>query len=1038
MKKPLKITLISVGSLLGLLLVAICVVLWLVLTPARLTPIVNRTVSSFITCPTRFEKVELTFFSSFPKVALRVEDVSLVHPMPGAPSDTLAFIHEVRAAVNLHKLLKDNVLEVKSLQLDQGVANLYTDAQGRQNFDVFVTDTTDTTSSGFPFDKISAEKLKISGMDVRYVDASSHLSAVVKDFHTKAKVSFSETAFDGRVKLGAEELAFRMEDSSLIAFRTRDFQIKVQGEAETGENNGLVRAELQCDLPEMAFRMDSLNLTTDSRLWLKLPLVYDMAARRVSLDKTELALDALKLKLDGDVQDISACGDFSAFDCDLRYALETLPLSELLPWVEKFSPGLLEGMDITGNLGLDGKVNGRYADSLLPLLTAHVRLEKGGFQAKELLPEALDNIVVDATAEINLNKPSASWAEVHRVSAETGKSRVQLQGSVKDLMDKLRCDMQLTGKIHLPDVQAFLPEDMPLQLRGSLTPNLKVGFALEDLQALDLRKIRCKGRLNFQSLHAVYDSLLVDSKELALDIQLPSPHKNPYFKEVMQAKVHTPALRADVSESVRAVLGQTELTVGLSDVTDTTRLPSVYCDFDFSEVQATADTLMAGIRNPKGSVCMRPSAKDAFSPSFVVNYRHASLSACMGAWMKAVTQTISVSGSASYDSTQTNVLAQWNPDLKVRLHAAGIQAGWLKEDVDVPDVAFTLTPSQMDLKSGRFALGSSEFNLSGTVKHLSDFLNDEGMLKANLKFESEYVDVNHLMEFFSGMDLGSDSAAAEPEEPTEDSPFMVPLGMDVTLNTHVTKLLVGQTIVDNLDGKLTVKDGVLVLEEMGFACDVARMQLTAMYKSPRKNHLFAYVDFHLLDISIADLIEMIPDIDTIVPMLKSFAGNAEFHFAAQTNLKSNYDIKYSTLRGAASISGKDLVVLDNETFTTIAKYLQFKKKTENKVDSLSVEMTVFQRNVDLYPFLISMDKYQAVVAGHYVMGKNYDCHLSLVDSPLPVRLGLNVYGQPEKIQYKLEKPQYATLFKPEKRKVVEAETMKLKQMITNSLRENVK
>jgi hypothetical protein len=42
------------------------------------------------------------------------------------------------------------------------------------------------------------------------------------------------------------------------------------------------------------------------------------------------------------------------------------------------------------------------------------------------------------------------------------------------------------------------------------------------------------------------------------------------------------------------------------------------------------------------------------------------------------------------------------------------------------------------------------------------------------------------------------------------------------------------------------------------------------------------------------------------------------------------------------------------------------------------------------------------------------------------------------MKYKLEKPQYATLFKPEKRNVVEQETMKLKQMITQSLKANVK
>ena len=79
---------------------------------------------------------------------------------------------------------------------------------------------------------------------------------------------------------------------------------------------------------------------------------------------------------------------------------------------------------------------------------------------------------------------------------------------------------------------------------------------------------------------------------------------------------------------------------------------------------------------------------------------------------------------------------------------------------------------------------------------------------------------------------------------------------------------------------------------------------------------------------------MIPDIDTLVPMLKSFAGKAEFHIAAETYMKSNYDLKLSTLRGAAALNGQNLVLIDNETFTQIAKYLMFNKKTKNIVDSI--------------------------------------------------------------------------------------------------------
>ena len=1037
MKKPVKITLISIGSLIGLVLLAAAVLVWVVLTPKRLTPIVNKAAASFVTCPTKIGSVELTFFSTFPKVSLRVDDVLLLNPMKGAPSDTLLRVERLNAAVNIRKLLKEDELEVKSLHLKNGDALLYTDAEGRQNFDVLApSDTLDTTASEFPFEWISAKKLNLEHLNVTYVDEASHLNLHLDDFNTRADAELSEESFDGQLKADIGRIMFHLADSSRMDAALGDVRLRFKGEMKENAADGVVHLTV----PALTFAMDSLRYADSAALDIKIPVKYDMVQRRLQLDKAEVGLDNLLLTLDGSVQ--AEDTSFSAFDCAVDFALRTVEVPELLPWVDRFAPGVLEGMRVNGFLTLDGTVKGVYADSLMPEIIANLLLKQGKFEDQELLPNSVKNIVIDARALLDLNRQSRSNVEVHNFAAETGKSKVQLQGKITDLLDKLCCDLLLTGKVNLPDVEPFLPDSLPLTMRGTMQPNLKVKFNLDDLQQVALQRMQAKGTLAFKSLDADYDSLQLRSDALTLGIQLPSPNQktNKKFNELMQAKVTGGGLKVSMSNGMNASLDNPDLLVGLSDFMDTTKLLSLACDFDISSLHAVMDTLDAGISHPKGHVTMTPSKKDASSPAFTVDYSQTAMAVRMGSFLKTVTQGMSVTGNAVYDSTPGNLLEQWSPHLNFRLSKATVGMDMFKDEVSIPEVSFALTPSTLDLKSGRFGLGETELNLSGKVLHLSEFLNDEAMLKADLDLVSDYIDVNYLMDFFSGMNLGADSLAEpEPEpDPSEAMPFMVPLGMDVTLNTKATKLLVGETIVEDLGGTVTVKDGVLVLEEMGFTCDAARMQLTAIYKSPRMNHLFAYVDFHLMDIQIADLIEMIPDIDTIVPMLKSFAGRAEFHFAAQTNLNANYDIKYSTLRAAASISGQDLVVLDNETFSTIAKYLRFKKQTENKVDSISVEMTVFQKNVDLYPFLVSMDKYQAIVAGHYVINQNYDCHLSLVESPLPARLGLNVYGSPEKMQYKLEKPQYATLFKPEKRNVVEQETMKLKQMITQSLKANVK
>ena len=83
------------------------------------------------------------------------------------------------------------------------------------------------------------------------------------------------------------------------------------------------------------------------------------------------------------------------------------------------------------------------------------------------------------------------------------------------------------------------------------------------------------------------------------------------------------------------------------------------------------------------------------------------------------------------------------------------------------------------------------------------------------------------------------------------------------------------------------------------------------------------------------------DIDTVMPMLKVFHGNGEFHMAIETYLDAGYNPKLSTLRGAALKGrfggyGQHSIQKDKEMDIN-------GQKTENKIDSINAEITVFAR-----------------------------------------------------------------------------------------------
>jgi hypothetical protein len=130
--------------------------------------------------------------------------------------------------------------------------------------------------------------------------------------------------------------------------------------------------------------------------------------------------------------------------------------------------------------------------------------------------------------------------------------------------------------------------------------------------------------------------------------------------------------------------------------------------------------------------------------------------------------------------------------------------------------------------------------------------------------------------------------------------------------------------------------------------------------------------------------------------------------------------------------------MDGTTFSDIAKRLKFNKKTQNKIDSLSAEFTIFKQEIDVYPFLIVMDKYKAVVEGRHNFDLTFDYHISVIDCPLPIRLGLDVSGNIDDLKYKLTKCKYADYFRPTSRHTLANQQLQLRKMIHDALLKNVK
>lgn len=1069
MKKPLKITLITLGSLLGLVIIVVAIASWLVLTPARLTSIVRNQAPNFITCDFDIEQAELTIVKTFPEVGLKINDVILINPMKEAPSDTLAYIDECVVTVDIKKFLNENLVLIDECYLDGGCINLFIDEHGITNLDIFPPSEPDTVEEASEFTYgIDLANLKLNDVNLNYTDLSQNMIADINGFDLSAKAKMKGDALAGNVVASLNNIIYKQtsENSAMnVNLDALKFKgdvnmigekIKADVEASSsflnyegdgqyaelsnfnfkynGDINDLdvVKGNLELGLDDLSFVMDNETYVNKADVRLITPLDATLSTMNVKLGASQLAFNNIFIDMIGEV---AMPNDDILVDLDVK--TNTLIVEELIELIPaSMREELLDGIDVRGELYLAANVEGTYNENSMPAVNAEIKYNKGMISMPEMLPYPVTNFSTNIKADVDINNKTDIY--VNHLNANMSNSSLALSGTIKDVMDKMYCNIKLNAVADLNELQSFIPEDIVAE--GKIKLDATASVNNHQITNMDLMNAKVNGNMQWDNMNIVYyDTINVTADRLDVSLTLPNPVSEDLMNGLAAVEIKGANLDARVADMIVAGLKDYNVNAQVSNILDENVPMSVYADYSFSRIDASMDDMNFFANKPYGSVAMfmKENSNDA---TYIATYSGDSLSFKMGEEMSFDTENIEFNVSANYDDDQEDLLLQWNPHAGIKLNKAVFAMTDIPTPVYIPSIDFQYDSTGIEIQNSRVLLGDSDFELKGRFMDVDEFIRKEALLKGKLDFTSNYTDVNYIMEMFSGM--GDTTVVAEEvvELDTvqkEDNPFIVPLGIDVTLNTKIDKAIVGEMNLHDIGGGLTVKDGILVLNEMGFTSDAATMELTAMYKSPRKNHLYVGFALHLIEIDIAEMIDLIPELDTLVPMLSSFAGRAEFHIAAETYLKSNYDPKMSTLRGATAIQGKDLVILDNETYRKLGRILRFKDKEHNKIDKLDVEITAFRNEVDVYPTLITVDKYQAVVGGRHNLNMTFDYRLGMSNPWLFRKLGIVISGDMDDMKFKLKRKSILDLGNPsgsEEDVHLIQETLRLKNLIYESIK----
>lgn len=974
-KKTLKISGITLGTVLLVLLVAIAFVINFIVTPKKLTPVVLDAANQTLNAHLDMESVELTFFSTFPQFGLKVKNGSLVskalNDSSWCKTDSLLSFKECVLTVNPIAYLTENHIVVHNLSLEEVAVYAYRNKTGKANWEVtrasVDTIPADTASTDFN-SEIDIRNIELKHANLVFDDRNTDIYSRIDDANLKLRLSLTK---------GISTLGLKFDNKNILFWQ--------QGELLVNKIATSLRTDIMVD--------------RQTAVW--------------KLKDTELDVNGIRLDVNGAFRRDTVA---KTIGMDLEYGLHAPSMETVLRMIPK-SYVKDTKVSAKGEVTVSGRVRGVYGDKKLPAVSLKIGIKEASAQYKGL-PYGIDEVTADFDAYVDLMRHQPSYLNLKIFHFKGAHTEVLADAKVDDLLDDPLITFHTKSTVDLDALAKTFPLQESVTITGKLDADMGMKCRLSALKKQDIGRMKLGGKLELKDF---------ELKDTAKDFDFLG---NATFRfrdnETLQAQMDVRKLVLR-SRFLSSDIERLVANVSSTNPQDTNRIVSLQCDMEVSKLRASmGDSIKLYSARAKAQAALGPQEVDVTKPAIDFSLRADSLFfSAAGTRMAMNVAGIKMKADKLNDSL-------WMPKGIVGFNRLRFRTPEFGLPIRMSKTAVTVDGPKITLKNASVRIGRSNMTATGDMMGVYRAMTKGEKLTAHLSLTSDLIDCNQLI---NSLSFPEDTTEVLTDSvPSEMKLFVIPRNIDFELQTDLKKVIFEKMLFENVHGAVDIKNQAIHLEDLSMRALDADMKAVMVYKAGSPRGGYAGFDFKIRNINIAKLVDFVPALDTIVPMLRSFKGRVMFDVAADARLDSAMNIRIPTLRSAIHIKGDSLVLMDGETFAEISKMLMFKNKKENVFDSISVNVTVHDGNVTVYPFLVEIDRYKAAVGGEQGLDMNFNYHISILKSPLPFKAGVNISGNLDKMKFRIGKAKYKDAVTPAAVHRVDSTRMNMGNEIVNRFR----
>lgn len=1013
----------------------------------------------------------------------------LLHHGCGESADTLASFKSFKASIRMFPLLSGHI-NIPFLNLDKPRIFAHSYDAENANWNMFKLsggeeEETDSTSLSLP--PISLGKISLSSHPhIVYTDSRDTLFALLRlksfDFngrianrklsHNKIGLEIDSLIAAGRI--GKDTLTFGMQTMKIDERgKTMDINVKARTFLAT---KALGRLTIPIKLDgSVSFPEDSVFA--------------------VSIEKFNADIATIPIALAGDLrfydESIYIKADASINRCNINGLLKGLA-KNIVPDADKISTDAL--------LTLKAKCDGEYIyeTGKLPVAEVTVDLPQSRISHTALTEDISLTLNLNATVD----KAGKVNARINKTDISASGLGLSVSGSGADILGKdPKLNVKGSMTAILEDLSRFLPDSLGINASGDVMAEVEGEALLSQLSIYRFSEAELKGEIQGRNLNVLMPNDQLRAHIESLDIQLGPEDQKSRRDTTKTRRMLAIRGQVDSLDVVYGNLKAhgSDLSITAKSAADILKGDKNFHHVSgrFAARRISVDDGAASrlfLRETSNGFRVSPDKENAKIPILTVTSRNKAIA------VKSGVQRAGLKDASFYASATMNKVKR-APRLKNRTRKSD-QPEWMqeedfrKQDIDIrldEELAryfkewnfrgsmkigggFIASPyfplrNRLNGFKGRFntneitinefsiSSGKSDISAEGKLSGLRRMLagGKGGMLNLDLNIHSENIDADELLRAYGAGTRFDEKVHKERLENVSDDEYAEEIAIDTTAaeavqmgtlvvpgNINATVRLNTKNIrytglqIDSLKSIIVLKERCVQMTETEAKSNVGDISFDGFYASRNKKDIKAGFSVDFKDITAEKVIALMPAIDTLMPILKSFEGLLNCEIAATTQLDTNMNIMMPSINGILRITGDDLAVKNNPMFQKLARKLLFKNKKEGHIDHMSVEGVIADNVVEVFPFVLKMDRYTLALSGVQNLDMSFKYHASIIKSPFLIRLGIDIYGPDfDNMKFRIGRPKYKNPDVPVFSKVIDDTKINLVSSIEEVFKKGV-